>query len=116
MREIRIAVADDSVSFLAAAAEYIARLPGCVLVHNVDAADVVLLDLGLAPARGLHLVRELRARPNAPAVVAMTLFYSPEASEAARRAGAFALIGKDAFVSGLTETLAALFPAKAPAG
>ena len=43
----------------------------------------------------------------------MTLFYSPEAAAAARRAGACALIGKDAFVSGLTEILAALFPAEA---
>jgi len=125
MGEIRIAIADDSSAFLAAASDYVARLPGYViagtaahagqaaaLVRNA-APDVLLLDLGPAPARGLDAVRALNALPGAPAVVAMTLFHSPEAAAAARRAGAVGLIGKDAFVSGLTQILAALFPAKA---
>jgi DNA-binding NarL/FixJ family response regulator len=123
--EIRIAIADDSAAFLAAAAEYVARLPGCVIAGTADhasqavalvrhcAPDVVLLDLGPAPARGLEALRQVRAIPGAPAVVAMTLFHSPEAEAAARRAGACALISKEAFVSGLTEILAGLFPAKA---
>jgi DNA-binding NarL/FixJ family response regulator len=123
--EIRIAIADDSAAFLAAAAEYVARLPGCVIAGTADhasqavalvrrcAPDVVLLDLGPAPARGLEALRQVKAIPGAPAVVAMTLFHSPEAAAAARRAGAHALISKEAFVSGLTEILAGLFPAKA---
>src|SRR5688500_8206937 len=123
--EIPIAIADDSAAFLAAAAEYVARLPGCVIAGTADhashavalvrhcAPDVVLLDLGPAPARGLEALRQVRAIPGAPAVVAMTLFHSPEAAAAARRAGAYALISKEAFVSGLTEILAGLFPAKA---
>jgi DNA-binding NarL/FixJ family response regulator len=111
MAEIRIAVVDDSPPFLAAAAEYIARLPGCAVVETAETADLLLLDLGPTPARGLELVRQARALPGAPAVVAMTLFYSPEAAAAARGAGACALIGKEAFVSGLAEILAALFPA-----
>jgi DNA-binding NarL/FixJ family response regulator len=113
MGEIRIAVVDDSPPFLAAAADYIARLPGCRVVETAEAADLLLLDLGPAPARGLDLVRRVRSRPDAPAVAAMTLFYSAEAAAAARRAGACALIGKEAFVSGLAEILAALFPAQA---
>lgn len=123
--EIRIAIADDSAAFLAAAAEYVARLPGCVVAGTADhasqaaslvrhcAPDVVLLDLGPAPARGLDALRQVKAVPGAPAVVAMTLFHSPEAAAAARRAGAHALISKEAFVSGLTEILAGLFAAKA---
>jgi DNA-binding NarL/FixJ family response regulator len=123
--EIRIAIADDSAAFLAAAAEYVARLPGCVIAGTADhasqavalvrhcAPDVVLLDLGPAPARGLEALRQVKAIPGAPVVVAMTLFHSPEAAAAARRAGAYALISKEAFVSGLTEILAGLFPAKA---
>ena len=113
MEEIRIAVADDSPPFVAAAADYIARLPGCVVVQTAEDADLLLLDLGPTPARGLELVRRVRALPGAPAVAAMTLFYSPEAAAEARRAGACGLIGKEAFVSGLAEILAALFPAKA---
>jgi len=125
MGEIRIAIADDSPAFLAAAGDYIARLPGYALAGTAENAaqaldlvrrtlpDVLLLDLGVAPARGLELLRELRALPEAPAVVAMTLFYSPESAAAARRAGATGLVGKEAFVSGLTQILAALYPAKA---
>ncbi|HZD20072.1 MAG TPA: hypothetical protein VE325_05315, partial [Burkholderiales bacterium] len=47
----------------------------------------------------------------APAVVAMTLFHTAEAAAQARRAGADALVGKEAFISGLTDALARLFPA-----
>lgn len=113
MGEIRVAIADESPAFLAAAAHHITRLPGCVVAESAEDADLLLLDLGPAPVRGLELVRRVLARPGAPAVVAMTLFYSPEAELAARRAGAHALVGKDAFVSGLSQVLTTLFPAKA---
>lgn len=122
-RPRRIAIADDSPAFVAAAAGYVAALPGYVLAGTAGSArqaialiesalpDVLLLDLGAVPARGLELVRRVKAVPGAPAVVAMTLFHSPEAALAALRAGADALVGKEAFVSGLTQALAGLFPA-----
>jgi DNA-binding NarL/FixJ family response regulator len=127
MGEIRIAIADDSPAFAAAAADYVARLPGYVVAGTAQSTaqavalvraalpDVLLLDLGMAPARGLDVVREVKAVPGAPAVVAMTLFHSPEAAAAARRAGADGLVGKEAFVSGLTQILAVLFPARVAA-
>ena len=122
-RTRRIAIADDSPAFVAAAADYIASLPGYGLAGTVQAVsqaltlvenalpDVLLLGLGLSPARGLDMVRRVKACPGAPAVVAMTLFHTPEAAARARRAGADALVGKEAFVSGLTDALARLFPA-----
>jgi hypothetical protein len=45
----------------------------------------------------------------------MTLFHSPEAAAAAVAAGAAALVGKDAFVAGLAQVLAGLFPAEVAA-
>jgi DNA-binding NarL/FixJ family response regulator len=123
-RARRIAIADDSPTFVEAAAHYVGALPGYVLAGTVHTAvhavglvlsstpDILLLDLGAAPARGLELLRRVRALPAAPAVVAMTLFHSPEAAAAAIDAGAVGLIGKDAFVSGLTQILAGLFPAE----
>jgi DNA-binding NarL/FixJ family response regulator len=123
-RTRRIAIADDSATFVDAAARYIAGLPGYTLAGTVQAAahavglvlsstpDILLLDLGAAPARGLELLRRVRALPAAPAVVAMTLFHSPEAAAAAVDAGAVGLLGKDGFVSGLTQILAGLFPAE----
>jgi DNA-binding NarL/FixJ family response regulator len=127
MGEIRIAIADDSAAFVAAAADYVARLPGYVVAGTAQSTaqavalvraalpDVLLLDLGVAPARGLEVVRDVKAVPGAPAVVAMTLFHSAEAAAAARHAGADGLVGKEAFVSGLTQILALLFPARVAA-
>jgi len=123
-RARRIAVADDSPAFLSAVAGFIASLPGYELAGTARSSpqalelvravfpDVLLLDLGLPPLRGLEVVRRVKAGgASAPAVVAMTLFHTPEAAAEARRAGADALVGKDAFVTGLTQALARLFPA-----
>lgn len=123
-RARRIAIADDSPTFVDAAARYVAALPGYALAGTARASahalalvssstpDILLLDLGAAPARGLELLRRVRALPAAPAVVAMTLFHSPEAAAAAIDAGAVGLVGKDGFVSDLTQLLARLFPAE----
>jgi DNA-binding NarL/FixJ family response regulator len=118
----RIAIADDSETFAQAAGYYISALPGYVLVGTGPAAgdavrlllacapDVLLLDLGASAARGLEQLRRIRALPHAPAVIAMTLFHSPEAAATAMEAGAAGLVGKDAFVSALPQILARLFP------
>ena len=45
-----------------------------------------------------------------PAVVALSLFDTPEALAAARRAGADELVGKESFIAGLSEVLERLFP------
>jgi DNA-binding NarL/FixJ family response regulator len=123
-RDRRIAIADDSPMFVDAAARYVAALPGYALAGTPgttaqalalvksSAPDILLLDLGAAPARGLDLLRGVRALPRAPAVVAMTLFHSPETAAAALAAGAVGLVGKDAFVTGLAQILAGLFPAE----
>lgn len=117
----RVAIADGSPAFLAAAAGYIDSLPGYTLAGTAASAleavalvesvkpDLLLLDLGVAPARGLEMVRRVKAAPDAPAIVALSLFYNEEAAAQAQHAGADALLGKDAFVSGLGELLARLF-------
>ena len=119
----RVAIADDSPAFLAAAASHVASLPGFVLAGTASTArqalalvesvmpDVLLLDLGIAPMRGLELVRRVKAGPRAPAVVALALFHTPETLAAAKRAGADALVCKESFVAGLGDALASLFPA-----
>ena len=123
-RDRRIAIADDSPMFVEAAARFVSALPGYALAGTVhvtaqalalvrsSAPDILLLDLGVAPARGLELLRRVKALPAAPVVVAMTLFHSPEAAAAAVAAGAVGLVGKDGFIAGLTQILAGLFPAE----
>jgi DNA-binding NarL/FixJ family response regulator len=124
-RPRRVAIADDSPAFLAAAANYVASLPGFMLAGIASTApqtlalvessmpDVLLLDLGIAPRRGLELVRRVKSAPGAPAIVALALFDTPEALAAARRAGADALVGKERFIAGLSQALARLFPSAA---
>jgi CheY-like chemotaxis protein len=124
-RPRRIAIADDSPAFVSAVSTYVESLPGYVLAGTASTSvqalalvesqlpDVLLLDLGLPPVRGLEFVRRLKSLPGSPAVVAMTLFHTPEAASEARRAGADALVGKETFVAGLNQALAQLFPAAA---
>ncbi len=124
-RTRRVAIADDSPAFLAAAATYVSTLPGFAIagtartvpqtVELVEASkpDVLLLDLGLAPRRGLELVRKVKAVPAAPLIVALSLFYTPEALAAVRRAGADDLVGKERFIAGLSQAFARLFPGAA---
>jgi DNA-binding NarL/FixJ family response regulator len=118
----KVAIADDSPAFLAAAANHVASLPGFMLAGIASTAhqalalvesatpDVLLLDLGLGPKRGLELVQRVKAAPSAPAVVALALFDTPEALAAAKRAGADELVGKERFIAGLSQALARLFP------
>lgn len=124
-RARRVAIADDSPAFLSAAATYVATLPGFTLAGVASTApqavelvessmpDVLLLDLGLAPRRGVELVRRVKSVPAAPLVVALSLFHTPEALAAARRAGADELVGKERFISGLSQAFARLFPSAA---
>jgi DNA-binding NarL/FixJ family response regulator len=118
----KVAIADDSPAFLAAAANYVASLPGFMLAGIASTApqtlalvessapDVLLLDLGIGPKRGFELVQRVKSVPSAPAVVALSLFDTPEALAAARRAGADELVGKESFISGLSLALERLFP------
>jgi DNA-binding NarL/FixJ family response regulator len=124
----RIAIADDSPAFLAAAAGYIASLPGYTLAGTASSVldalalvesaepDLLLLDLGLVPVRGLEMVRQVKASMRPPSVIALALFYTDETAVQARHAGADALIGKEAFVTGLAEVLPRLLRARRPAG
>ena len=124
-RPRKVAIADDSPAFLAAAANHVASLPGFMLAGIASTAhqtlalvesatpDVLLLDLGLGPKRVLELMQRVKSAPSAPAVVALALFDTPEALAAAKRAGADELVGKERFIAGLSQALARLFPSAA---
>ena len=76
----KVAIADDSPAFLAAAANYVASLPGYMLAGTASnppqtlelvehsMPDVLLLDLGMGPKRGMELVQQVKASASAPAV------------------------------------------------
>ena len=97
----RILVLDANPGFVAAATRFIDRLPGCARA----AADVVLVDLGLA---GLQLARRLKAGDPGCGVIALALFPTPELLAEARRAGVDAVIAKEFFADQLPGALARL--------
>lgn len=98
---VRILVLDANPGFVAAATRFIERLPGCARA----AADVVLVDVGLA---GLELARRLKAADPELGVIALALFPTPELMAEARRAGVDALIAKETFADELPGALAQL--------
>ena len=63
---------------------------------NAHHPDVVLMDLQMARVGGLTAIAELRRRPSAPAVIALTSFGDDETVLAAVRAGAKGFLAKDA--------------------
>ncbi len=94
----RVLILDANPGFVAAATRFVERLPGC----TPAAADVVLVDLGLA---GLELARRLKAGNPALTVVALALFPTPELVAEAQRAGIDALVSKEAFADELPHAL-----------
>jgi DNA-binding NarL/FixJ family response regulator len=105
----KVAIADDSPAFLAAAANHVASLPGFMLAGIASTAHQTLA-LVESATPGLELVQRVKAAPIAPAIVALALFDTPEALAAAKRAGADELVGKERFIAGLSQALARLFP------
>jgi DNA-binding NarL/FixJ family response regulator len=97
----RILILDPNPGFVTAATRFIERLPGCART----AADVVLLDLGLA---GLDLARRVKEGNPALQVIVMALFPTPELKAEARRAGIAAVIAKESFAEELPGALARL--------
>ncbi|HEX4926618.1 MAG TPA: response regulator [Burkholderiales bacterium] len=124
-RTLRVAIADESAAFVDAAATYVSTLPGFTVagvartapqaVELVESSmpDVLILDLGIGARKGLELVRQFKAAPSAPRIVALSLFHTPQALAAARRAGADELVGKESFIAGLSQAFARLFPGDA---
>jgi DNA-binding NarL/FixJ family response regulator len=70
--------------------------------------DVILLDLSLADADGITVLRELRARAPEVRVVVVTMHRDPETVRQALRAGAAGYVVKGAHSSDLYDAIAAV--------
>lgn len=97
----RILILDANPGFVAAATRFVERLPD----SSRAAADVVLVDLGLA---GLDLARRIKEGNPALGVIALALFPTPELVAEARRMGIDAVIAKETFADELPAVLARL--------
>ena len=70
--------------------------------------DVILLDLSLADADGITLLRELRSRTPSVHIVVVTMHRDPETVRQALRAGAAGYVVKGAHSADLYEAIAAV--------
>jgi DNA-binding NarL/FixJ family response regulator len=74
--------------------------------------DLVLLDSQLPGINGLEVTRQIKARPQAPAVILVTADDTPECHAAARAAGTDGVVGKQHLSTQLRPVIRKLFPAK----
>ena len=75
--------------------------------------DLVLMDLAMPGMNGLETTRRIKAQPDAPRVVIMTLYDVAEYRAAARAAMADGFIAKSSIRSQLMPMLVGLFPDRA---
>jgi DNA-binding NarL/FixJ family response regulator len=121
MSMILILLVDDNPQFLEAARHFLQKDPRLVITGSVESGenalkqvsqtrpDLVLLDLALPGLDGLEVTRRLKAQPNAPRVIILTLHDNAEYRRAAREAGADGFVGKSEFGDQLLPNIQRLF-------
>lgn len=125
---VRVLVVDDNSSMRVALCRWLATFPGVgSIVHAASAFEalsglhvtrphLVLTDVDMPEMSGFELARRIRAMPDAPRVVVMSLSNSPDYRELTRWAGADEFIDKLDLHESLSRYLtAALSPAAAQA-
>lgn len=123
-RAIRALLVDDNEEFLESVVEFLAGDPSVEIVGFTTSAsealdfvqildlDVVLMDLAMPGGMsGLEATRAIKRLDAPPKVVALTFHDGPHYQEAARAAGADALVPKSEIGTRLLLVLAALFDA-----
>lgn len=122
MDHVRLLVVDDSPVFLASAIAFIANLSRFLVVGNTRSGhdaieqvqllrpDLVLIDLTMPDLDGFELTRRIKANPNPPRVVIVTLHDLPRYQAAALAAGADAFLVKDEFSRSIETVIRQLFP------
>src|SRR5947209_7676508 len=101
----RVLLVDDSVEFLDSASHFLAADPRIEIIGRACSGrgaleevprlkpDLVLMDLAMPEMNGLEATRQLKARPDGPRVILLTLYDDPEYRAAA------AAVQADGFVS-----------------
>jgi DNA-binding NarL/FixJ family response regulator len=103
---VRVLIIDDSAEFVRAVESFIATIPAVKCVgtartgrHGIRMTeelqpDVVLLDWMMPGMNGLDTARAIKALPQAPRVILLSLLNGPECMADARAAGADAFLFK----------------------
>jgi len=109
MSPLRLLLVDDSPLFLDSAVQLLSRDPEIEIVGralsgedalaqvNALNPDVVLMDIAMPGMGGLEATRQIKALPQPPRVVILTLYDNPEYRAAAERVGADGFLCKSDF-------------------
>ena len=97
---MQVLLVDDNPDFVQVAAEFLAADPDIEITGVATSGeraleladsyhpDLVIMDLAMPGMGGLEATRQLKARPNPPAVIILSLYSDEAYLEQARRAGA----------------------------
>jgi DNA-binding NarL/FixJ family response regulator len=119
---VRILLVDDSPEFLESATRFLSVDPQLEIVGRVSSAaealeqirrvhpDLVLMDLAMPEVNGLQATRSIKAHPDAPCVIILTLYDDPEYRAEAEAAKADGYVAKSAFGVDLLPMIRAMFP------
>jgi len=123
---MKVLLVDDSEPFLSAMAQLLSEWPGVQTIgraryggealHMIEALqpDVVLMDVSMPDMSGFDVLRRLRANPQRPRVIMVSLHDAPEYRRAAEILGAFGYVVKSTLATKLPPLLGALVPCVAP--
>jgi DNA-binding NarL/FixJ family response regulator len=119
---LHVLVVDDSEYYIEAVSRLLATFPCIGTVAQallssealacVDAGppDLMLVDIAMPDMNGLDLTRAIKAMPNSPTVIIVTMYDTPAYKKAAGRAGADGFVGKSNLGEDLRGMIARLFP------
>lgn len=111
--KLRILLVDDNPGFLKTASQFLSQHSGVEVVGRAEsgpeairkvkelAPDLVLMDLRMPQMNGIEATRRIKAQPNSPRVIILTLQHGLDYTLAAQEAGADGLIPKDDFAKSL---------------
>lgn len=120
---LNVLIVDDSPSFLATLKRYFAQEPGWKVMgisrNGLQAVeqiavchpDLVLMDVKMPEMNGLEAAIQIKARPNAPRIILMTVFDTLGYRKAATDAGADGFVGKSLLRTELPPLIKRLFSA-----
>jgi DNA-binding NarL/FixJ family response regulator len=119
-RRVRTVLADDNPGFLEAARRFLATQPvqvvgtartGLETLRVLEALkpDLLLLDLEMPELNGLAILRRVKARPDPPRVVVVTLHDDEQYRAEAAAAGADGFVAKREFTTALVPLIRGLF-------
>lgn len=126
MKKIGVLVVDDSKAFARAAAAFVQQRPEFEVLGVAGSGgealeqirrhrpDLVLMDLKMPGMDGLEAIRKVKALPDPPKVLAMTLEEFPEIEASAYAAGADAFVAKKDLGEKLHASMDALLQGRIP--